>query len=147
MRVRIATVASLGKRGEPPEETRRRPTSMGMTIGFVRLYIITTFHIYVLLPSPARLCYDRNMNITLRIPDEIAKRLATTGPDLERRALEALALDEFRLERLTRTELKQVLGLATRGELDAFLVSHGVVGRYGASDLDRDGTDLQRLGL
>jgi hypothetical protein len=87
------------------------------------------------------------MNLTLRIPDEIATRLGATGPALERRALEALALDEFRLERLTRPELKEVLGLATRGELDAFLVSRGVVGRYGASDLDRDRADLQRLGL
>jgi hypothetical protein len=37
------------------------------------------------------------MNITLCIPDEIAARLGATGPALERRALEALALDEFRL--------------------------------------------------
>ena len=87
------------------------------------------------------------MNLTLRIPDEIAARLGATGPALERRALEALALDEFRLGRLTRPELKQVLGFETRGELDAFLVSHGVAGRYSASDLDRDRADLQRLGL
>ena len=86
------------------------------------------------------------MNLTLRIPDELASRFASAD-EMERRALEALALDEFRLERLTRPELKQVLGFVTRGELDAFLVSHGVVGRYSASDLDRDRADLQRLGL
>jgi hypothetical protein len=63
--------------------------------------------------------------------------LARPAP-LSSGALEALALDVFRLERLTRPELKQHRGLATRGDLDAFRVSHGFVGRYSASDLDRD---------
>ena len=86
------------------------------------------------------------MNLVLRIPDELASRFASAD-EIERRALEALALDEFRLGRLTRPELKRLLGFATRGELDAFLVDHGVVGRYGPTDLDRDRADLQRLGL
>ena len=71
------------------------------------------------------------MNLTLRIPDELASRFASAA-EMERRTLEALALDEFRLEHLTRPELKQVLGFETRGALDA-LVSHGVVGRYDAT--------------
>ena len=86
------------------------------------------------------------MNLILRIPDEFASRFASAD-EMERRALEALALDEFRLGRLTRPELKRVLDFATRGELDAFLVGHGVAGRYGPSDLERDRADLQRLGL
>jgi hypothetical protein len=86
------------------------------------------------------------MNLTLRIPDELASRFASAD-EMERRTLEALALDEFRLGHLTRPELKQVLGFATRGALDAFLVSHGVVGRYGASDLAHDRDDLKRVGL
>ena len=86
------------------------------------------------------------MNLTLRIPDELASRFGSAA-EMERRTLEALALDEFRLEHLTRPELKQVLGFETRGALDAFLVSHGVVGRYDANALDRDRADLQRLGL
>ncbi len=86
------------------------------------------------------------MNLVLQIPDELASRFASTD-EMERRALEALALDEFRRERLTRPELQRLLGFATRAELDAFLVAHGVSGSYGASDLDRDRADLQRLGL
>jgi hypothetical protein len=86
------------------------------------------------------------MNLTLHIPDELASRYASAD-EMERRALEALALDEFRLGHLTRPELKRHLGFATRGELDAFLVEHGVVGRYSASDLARDRADLQRLGF
>ena len=34
------------------------------------------------------------MDITLRIPDELARLLGTTD-EIERRALEALALEEF----------------------------------------------------
>jgi hypothetical protein len=86
------------------------------------------------------------MSVTLRIPDELASRFAS-AEEMERRALEALALDEFRLGRLTRPELKHLLGLATRAELDGFLVAHGVVGTFSASDLESDRADLQRIGL
>jgi len=41
------------------------------------------------------------LNLTLRIPDELASRFASAD-EMERRRLEALALDEFRLEHLTR---------------------------------------------
>ncbi len=86
------------------------------------------------------------MNLTLHIPDELAARYASAA-EMERRTLEALALDEFRLGHLTRPALKQVLGFATRGELDTFLVDHGVAGRFDENDLGRDRADLQRLGL
>jgi uncharacterized protein YgbK (DUF1537 family) len=36
------------------------------------------------------------MEITLRIPDEFARLLGSTG-EIERRALEALALEEYKL--------------------------------------------------
>ena len=86
------------------------------------------------------------MDLTLRIPDELASRFAS-ATEIERRALEALALEEFRVGHLSRPELKRVLGFATRGELDAFLIARGVAGHYGEDDLARDQTDLQRLGF
>lgn len=86
------------------------------------------------------------MNLVLRIPDELASRFASAD-EIERRALEALALDQYRLGRLTRPELKRLLGLATRGELNSFLIDHGIVGRYGPEDLAHDRADLQRLGF
>jgi hypothetical protein len=86
------------------------------------------------------------MNLVLRIPDELATHFASAD-EMERRAIEALALDEFRLGHLTRAALKSLLGFATRGELDAFLVSHGAVGSYTDSDLEKDRADLQRLNL
>ena len=63
-----------------------------------------------------RVAYDNNL--ALRIPDELSTRYASAD-EMERGALEALALDEFRLGHLTRPELQKVLGFAMRGELDA----------------------------
>ncbi|HEY5047425.1 MAG TPA: UPF0175 family protein [Rhizomicrobium sp.] len=84
------------------------------------------------------------MNIIVQIPDELASRLGTTG-ELERRALEALALEEFKLDHLSRAELRKLLGFSTRAQLDEFLTAHGVFGTYTADDLAADRRDLDRL--
>jgi hypothetical protein len=84
--------------------------------------------------------------ITVRIPDDLARRLGTGG-EVERRVLEALALDEFRQGHLSRAELRQLLSFATRAKLDEFLTAHGVFGTYMPEDLEHDRRDLQRLGF
>jgi hypothetical protein len=82
------------------------------------------------------------MNVTLRIPDLIADRLAVTGGDIERTALE-----EFRAGRLTKKELSQVLGFDTLSEFDGFLKAHGVPENYSLADLERERQVFDRLGL
>jgi hypothetical protein len=77
------------------------------------------------------------MDITVRIPDDLAKRLGSPG-ELERRALEALALEEYKLGHLTRPELRRLLGFGTRTALDEFVTSHGLFGTYTEEDLERD---------
>jgi len=86
------------------------------------------------------------MEITLRIPDELARLLGNTG-EIERRTLEALALEEFKLGHLSRAELRRLLGFGTRAKLDEFLAAHEVYGTYTAEDLERERRDLQRLGF
>ena len=86
------------------------------------------------------------MDITFRIPDDLARRLGSAG-ELERRALEALALEEFKLGHLTRPELRRLLGFGTRAKLDEFLTAHEVFGTYTLDDLERERRDLQRLGF
>ena len=66
------------------------------------------------------------MNLTVEIPDDLAKRLGANGGDLSRRALEALAAEEYRHERLTRPELERLLGIETALQLDEFLKAHDV---------------------
>jgi hypothetical protein len=86
------------------------------------------------------------MTITLPIPDELVARLAEAG-DVARRALEAFALAEYQAGRLTRFELRQLLGIETRYELDGFLKAHEVFEDYSLADLERDKQTLDRLGL
>jgi hypothetical protein len=63
------------------------------------------------------------MEITLRIPDDLARRLGTAG-ELQRRALEALALEEYKLGPLTKPELRRLLDLETGQALDGLLQAH-----------------------
>jgi hypothetical protein len=86
------------------------------------------------------------MDVTIHIPDDLAARLGT-GSDLPRRVLEALAVEEFRLGRLTPAELRRLLGFATRQALDTFLKAHEVYVAYTLDDLDHDRNDLRRLGF
>jgi hypothetical protein len=64
-------------------------------------------------------------------------RLADFAQEDERRALEALALEEFKLGHLTRPELRRLLGFGTRATLDEFLTAHQVFGTYTPEDLER----------
>jgi len=64
------------------------------------------------------------MEITFRIPDHVAHRLAAAG-DVSRRALEALALEGYRDQSLTLYQVSEMLGLS-RVETEDFLGHHGV---------------------
>jgi hypothetical protein len=86
------------------------------------------------------------VNIIVPIPDEFAARFDSEA-ELGRRALEALALEEFRADRLSQAELRQVLGFGTREQLDGFLKAHGLFEDYTLADLDRERQTLDRLGI
>ncbi len=86
------------------------------------------------------------MNVTVHIPDDLARRLGTAS-EVERRALEALALEEYKLGHLTKPELRRLLGFGTRDALDGFLKAHGVFEPYSIADIERERQDLHRLGF
>jgi len=87
------------------------------------------------------------MNLTLEIPDEIASRLTESGGDLPRRALEGLAIEEFKNGTLTEPDLLQLLGFETRWELDGFLKAHGIYDNYTLEDFERERQTLQGITL
>ena len=87
------------------------------------------------------------MDLTVQIPDDLARSLSASGGDLSRRALEALALEEFKSGHLTKPELRRLLGFGTRYRLDGFLKSHGVYEEYAMEDFDRDRDALKQLGF
>jgi hypothetical protein len=66
------------------------------------------------------------MNVVLPIPDDLATRLSGGEPDPARQALEGLAAEAYRAGRLTRLELRRLLGFATQSEVDGFLKQRGI---------------------
>lgn len=78
------------------------------------------------------------MQIAFSIPDEVARHVAPEGKDPARMALEALALEGYRTERLSESEFRQMLGFETRMQVHAFLKEHGVYLNYSLADMDRD---------
>jgi hypothetical protein len=90
---------------------------------------------------------DCHCEPAVHLPDDLATRLTADGGDLSRRALEALASEEYRAGRLTKPDLRRLLGLETRAELDGFLKAHGVFDPYTLADLERERRDLDQLGI
>lgn len=86
------------------------------------------------------------MDVTVQIPDDIASRMGAGG-DLPRRALEALAAEEYRHGRLTKPDLRRLLGFETGDQVDEFLKEHEVFEEYTLEDLEREREGLQRLGF
>lgn len=87
------------------------------------------------------------MDLIVPIPDEIAPYMQTAGGDLQRRALEALVLAEYKSGRISDAQLRTMLGFATVNQSDGFLKKHGVMLDYTMEDLERDSATLSRLGL
>ena len=81
------------------------------------------------------------MELTVQIPDELVRRMSASG------ALEALALVEFKSGRITKPELRRLLGFGTRYQLDGFLKSHDVYEDYTMEDFERDRDALKQLGF
>ena len=74
-------------------------------------------------------------------------KLPPGGRDLSREALEALAAEAFRRDRITKPELQRLLGIETDYQLDGLLKAHGIWIEYTSEDAVREERTLDRLGL
>src|SRR5215471_7528816 len=79
------------------------------------------------------------MEITVNIPDELAPQIIPEGLDPSRQALEDIAVEAYRAHRVTGAQLRRVLGISSRYELDAFLKKRGVWLEYTLEDFRREG--------
>src|SRR5260370_23886160 len=79
------------------------------------------------------------MEITLTIPDELARQIIPEGLDPARQALEDIAVEAYRAHRLTGSQLRRLLGIPSRDLLDAFLKKRGVMLEYTLEDFRREG--------
>ena len=87
------------------------------------------------------------MNVTVEIPDDIAPRLTAGGHDLSREALEMIAAEAYRHDRITKPELQRLLRIETSYQLDGFLKAHRIWIEYTLEDAAREERSLERLGL
>jgi hypothetical protein len=66
------------------------------------------------------------MKIVISIPEEFAAQLIRAGQDPSRAALEALALEAYRERRMTGYQLRTLLGIPSRFDLDTLLKEHKI---------------------
>jgi predicted HTH domain antitoxin len=85
------------------------------------------------------------MEITVTIPDELARQIIPEGLDPSRQALEDMAVEAYRAHRLTGAQLRRLLGIPSRYELEAFLKKRGVWLEYTLEDFRREGEITARL--
>jgi len=78
------------------------------------------------------------MEITVQLPEDIARHLGVSHPDLSRAALEAIALQGARSGELTTAQVRRLLGFQTRTEVDGFLKAHEIFLPVTPTDIERD---------
>ena len=78
------------------------------------------------------------MQVTLNLPEDIARHLEAGGTGVSRAALEGLALEGYRSGKLSESQVRRLLEFGTRYEVHGFLKQHGVPLRYSEQDLERD---------
>ena len=79
------------------------------------------------------------MENTVIIPDELARQIIPEGLDPARQALEGMAVEAYRAHRLTGSQLRRLLNIPSRHELDGFLKKRGVWLEYTVEDFRREG--------
>lgn len=83
------------------------------------------------------------MKLILEIPEDIVLPLNEAGGDLSRRALESFALEEFKQGRISKPDLRKLLGFGTRWKLDGFLKEHGLYEDYTLEDFEQERRALE----
>jgi hypothetical protein len=78
------------------------------------------------------------MQITVELPDSLADQLRSTTTDLARRLLESFAVEGYRSGTFTGKQVRELLGLRSRFDLDPFLKRAGVYREYTADELEND---------
>ncbi len=85
------------------------------------------------------------MKAAFEIPDDIAAALSADGRDLSRVALEALALEGYRTERLSESQVRRMLGFSVRMQVHQFMKDHDVPLNYSYEDFLHDYETASRV--
>lgn len=85
------------------------------------------------------------MQVTLNLPEDLARLLGDDASSLTRAALEALALEGIRTGKLSEAQARRLLGIATRYEMDGFLKQHGILLSVTMEEMERDVEEAGRF--
>lgn len=85
------------------------------------------------------------MEISITVPDEIAEQMQNQWRDIPRHALEALVVDAYRAGLVTTAQVRELLGLGSRFDTDAFLKRGGVFLDYSDEDIEDELRAARRL--
>ncbi|HEX4141540.1 MAG TPA: UPF0175 family protein [Candidatus Methylacidiphilales bacterium] len=82
------------------------------------------------------------MNVTVEIPDAIARQMHLDGPEAQRRALVSLAVDGYRRHELSRGQVSELLNLSF-GETEMLLKEHGCDMDLSVEEFERQSEQLR----
>ncbi len=84
------------------------------------------------------------MQVSVDLPDDVVRDLEEKWKDLPRGVLESIAVEGYRAGALSEEQVRRLLGLPTRIDVDGFLKLHGAYD-YTLGDLEQDRETLGRL--
>jgi predicted HTH domain antitoxin len=84
------------------------------------------------------------MQITVKMPDQIARQWGDTPEAVGRRLIEDAAIEGYRAGRVSHRQVGEMLGI-DYWEADAFLKERGVPVNYSVADLDIDSATLEKV--
>jgi len=103
------------------------------------------FQCYAFLQQPLRSCYSyRVMQVTVKMPDQVARQWGETPDAVGRHVMEDAAIEGYRAGRLSHRQVGEMLGL-DYWQTETFLKERGVPVNYSAEDLDADNATLDKI--
>ncbi|HEY0553100.1 MAG TPA: UPF0175 family protein [Thermoanaerobaculia bacterium] len=87
------------------------------------------------------------VEVTFNLPEDISASLQGRWGNVSRHALEAIAVEGYRTNALTETQVRRLLGLETRFEVHRLLKEHKVPLHYTQADLEEDLASHRSLGI
>lgn len=85
------------------------------------------------------------MQIQIALPDDVAHSLEAKWGNLEQRLLEMLVIAAYQEGSISAGKVRELLGMSTRLEVDAFLEQKGVYLHYNEADFEQDIVTMRRL--
>lgn len=86
------------------------------------------------------------MTVSIHVPEQVEDVLRQAfGEDLDRTALESLAIEGFRSGRVSRYDVQRLLGFDNRWDTEEWLGARGAHAGYRMTDLDADRATFNEL--